>query len=741
MIQQGRSRDVNRRQIIGRAAFAGLDINIPRFLPDQNNRTIYYRRCRRTNGSLGEQRRYWEPGRSIWAGEIRMIRRRMAMTIAAGCAIFISSAATGSPQTQPSTTQPSAAAPAKSDLTDLSLEDLMNVKVTSVSKQVQKISEAPAAITVIGPDDIHRSGLNSIPELLRLVPGMDVAQVNANRWAITSRGINGVFADDLLVLMDGRSLYTPVFGGVRWNAVDYPLDDIDRIEVIRGPGSTLWGSNAVNGVVNIETKPANETQGLSLDSRLGTDQSDESARYGGQIDDDTYYRVYEKAGYTDSDVTDTDDPAHDEWSSYQSGFRIDRYSTPQDTLTFQGDGYYQQLDDVSSVLPGLMYDTDHENGQNVLGRWTHTESDRASTSLQVYYDRQAAQDFPSPYQQDTYDLDFQNRMPLGERMELTWGLGARDSEILFSELYPDEYDPRHWSDYLYSGFVQDQITLVPNQVQFYAGTKLEYDKIVDFQVQPGARLLWTPDDQNSIWAAVSRSVRVPSIYQDTTLDLGGFISTHHDQPAAEQTISYELGYKVQPAKTFTADVTGFYNAYRDLINYNPLLTPTYIPYGVTYANDLEGDTYGGELSANWQALPEWRLAGSYSLLTTIIKPQGTYGPMVPQTIIDSVQGSTPRNQFQVHSYLDLMKNVQWNTSLYYVDALPTLVLPVQEAQTAPMHFRLDMNLSWQPRDNLTISAGVQNILQSRHSEYGNFNSLVASSEVQRAYYVQCSIKF
>ncbi|MGA2233160.1 MAG: TonB-dependent receptor plug domain-containing protein, partial [Tepidisphaeraceae bacterium] len=336
-----------------------------------------------------------------------------------------SPAALPAPATQPNpTTQPVSTSAANSDLTSLSLEDLMNVQVTSVSKQPQKIADAPAAITVIGPDEIQRSGLSNIPELLRLVPGMDVERVNANRWAITSRGLNGTFADDLLVLMDGRSEYTPVFGGVRWASVDYPLEDLDRIEAIRGPGATLWGSNAVNGVVNIETKSARDTQGVLLDSQLSTDESEQTARYGGQIDPDTFYRVYEKASYTDSGVTPLNDPAHDEWSSYQSGFRIDRYSTPQDTLTLQGDGYYQNLLDTYTVLSPPEMLNDYQSGGNLEGRWTHTDSVRSSSELQIYYERTDSDEFPAPSYEDTYDVSFQNRFPLGDRQEMTWGLGA-----------------------------------------------------------------------------------------------------------------------------------------------------------------------------------------------------------------------------------------------------------------------------------------------------------------------------
>jgi len=387
--------------------------------------------------------------------------------------------------------------------------------------------------------------------------------------------------------------------------VDYPLGDLDRIEVIRGPGASLWGSNAVNGVVNIETKAANDTQGWMLDSRVGTDAADESVRYGGKIDDQTYYRVFEKTGYTDSGVSSTNDPTHDEATSYDGGFRIDRYASQQDTLTLEGQGYYQALNDTDDAAPPAVDNTDHESGGDLLGRWTHVQDARNSTSLQFYYDRQISGDSPVDTQQDTFDAEFQDQFALGDRMEVTCGLGARENEIRLTSESDVSFSQPQISDYLYSGFVQDQVTIVPNHLQWFFGTKLEYDKFVNFQVQPDTRLLFTPNEQNSFWGSISRSVRVPSIYQEETINQGGFVSTHDPSPTAETENSYQVGYKVQPAPTFTADVTGFYNAYRDLLNYYSVVTglPPEVAYDVSYANALEGDSYGTEFSADWRVMP------------------------------------------------------------------------------------------------------------------------------------------
>ena len=439
----------------------------------------------------------------------------------------------------------------------------MNVEVTSVAKEPQKIADAPASVTVIGQDDIQRSQLGSIPDLLRLVPGMDVAQVNGDHWAITSRGDNSVLADDLLVLMDGRSLYTPAFGGVVWSAVNYPLMDLDRIEVIRGPGSTLWGSNAVNGVVNIITKSSKDTQGALFDVTGGTQFDIGNIRYGGQIDDNTFYRVYSQYEYTGNDKLAIGDPAHDEWQGMQSGFRFDKYSTPQDTLTLQGDVYEQQLDETTTPLPIIENTRFYDNGGDVLGRWTHTESDRSDTSLQAYYDRQVVSELPLGYEQDTFDVQFQNRFPLGAIQDVTWGLGARDYFIRITDNGILTASPNYRNEYIYNGFIQDQVSIVPNRLQWYMGTKLEYNDLTNLEVEPSTRLLWTPDDRNSIWTAISRSTRVPSIYEESQLSLAGLqVGTQY--PGAESTISYEIGYKVQPIKPLTMDVTGFYNSYSGL---------------------------------------------------------------------------------------------------------------------------------------------------------------------------------
>jgi iron complex outermembrane receptor protein len=311
--------------------------------------------------------------------------------------------------------------------------------------------------------------------------------------------------------------------------------------------------------------------------------------------------------------------------------------------------------------------------------------------------------------------------------------------VLLEDLFANEYSQGEFSDFLYNGFAQDQITIVPDRLQWYVGSKVEYSKVTFFNVQPSTRLLWTPDDRNSVWGAVSRSVRIPSLYQDDNLNLGGFSVTHAPLDP-EQEISYEAGYKVQPVKPFTADVTGFYNTYHNLIDYRPV-TMGGFPVGVLYANDIAADTYGAEVSANWQVNDQWRLSGSYSYLRVVTRPQGMNGSLVPTYVSQAINGSAPRSQLQFHSYYEIMKNLQANISTYYEDALPSLASPPVQSQQVHPYWRLDLGMAWQPAENVTLSAGVRNLLQDRHFESGNFNSSVTPSEVQREFYGECSIRF
>jgi iron complex outermembrane receptor protein len=401
-------------------------------------------------------------------------------------------------------------------LADLSLDELMNLQVTSVSKSKQRIGDSAAAVTVITQDDMQRSGLHQIPEILRLSPGLFVQQGNQfTGWSVSARGFGALFSNKLLVLDDGRTVYTPLFSGVYWNTVDYPIPDLDRIEVIRGPGATLWGSNAVNGVINIISKDAKDTQGLMLNSTVGTSASDVSVRYGGQIDDDTYYRIYTK-GTVDNDLQFSPNPVGENNQSQdaRAGFRVDHYSSDTDTVTVQGDGFNQSASDQlinGQVLPD--YGHDYRSGENLLARWTHVVSDTSDLSLQTYYDHIDFRDGYSTFHGDTFDVDFQHRFELMPNHEIIYGLGGRllANDVGSATLPHPVVDPSARDTYQLSGFIQDTIALVPDRLHLIVGTKLEQDSFTGFDFQPSARLLWTPSEKTSVWGAVSRAIRTPSL--------------------------------------------------------------------------------------------------------------------------------------------------------------------------------------------------------------------------------------
>jgi iron complex outermembrane receptor protein len=671
--------------------------------------------------------------------------------------------AAAEPQTDPSTaatTQPAAAvspgsthaAPAGEDLTNLSLEDLMNVQVYSAAKHTQRAAETPAAFTVISQEDIQRSGMTSIPDLLRLVPGLDVAQINSNQWAISSRGFNDLYSNKLQVLMDGRSVYTPLFSGVYWESIDYVLPDLDRIEVVRGPGATLWGANAVDGVINITSKSAKDTQGWLAEGIGSNEEQQGAVRYGGQLSSDTYFRVYTKYRRYDDYETANGDDANDNWQDVRGGFRIDKYASADDTLTLQGDVYNERVAQTLNypvLTPPYISErrvSNNDDGGNVLGRWKHIISDTSDFSLQAYYDRIVRDDVELGYALDTVDIDFQHRFALNERNELIWGGDVRFLADDISSTPRATFFPSRRDDYLVSAFVQDDLTVVPDRLHFIVGTKLEQNSYNGFEPEPSGRLLYTPNDRNTFWGAISRAERNPSrweqdsrlLYSTTptalglpaqvdTFGVGGFTS--------EKLLAYELGYRVKATQSLSFDLSGFYNSYDSLrggVTGAPRFVATPSPHlliPVTLNNGIYGDTFGTELAANWNISPNWRVTGSYTWLETDLHhDNGT-----SDTLAAIYQGSSPRNQFQLHSYYDVTKNLELNTSLYYVEDLKT--------GNVPGYTRVDAGMTWRPRDALSFSLGAQNIFDNHHPEFSSPLFITATTEVPRTYYARMELQY
>ncbi len=643
----------------------------------------------------------------------------------------------------------------------LSLQELMNLDVTSVAKAPQAYGEAPAAIQVVTGEEIEQSGASSIPEALRLADNLEVAQENAHDWAISARGFNANLANKLLVLIDGREVYTPLYGGVEWNAQDYLLQDIDRIEVISGPGGTLWGADAVNGVINITTKSAKDTQGLYMEAGGGSELQDfTGVRYGGTLASNVYFRIYGKYFDRNSEVFSNGNNAADSWGMGQGGFRIDSEASAQNHLTLQGDFYSQGEDDGS-------IGNEKSSGGNVLGRLSHTFSSDSDMSLQLYYDRTflsqpfSASPAAPPYytgfsaaslidELDTYDLDFQHRIHLGERDNVVWGLGYRFTHEVDEDLSVVRFSPPVLNQNLYSGFVQDQIML-HEKLFLTIGSKLEHNDYTGLEAEPSGRLQWNITDKQMVWAAVSRAVRTPSRYDEDLEVVSGLVNPPHPYQfptdylkggsdfISETEIAYELGYRAQLGARASGSISAFYNDYNDLrsVSSTPT-TATYIyPYPDIFQNNLEGDTYGFEASANYQVLDGWRLHGGYDLLKEDIhaKPGSKD--------VDGALNETadPQQQFSLRSSIDLLRDVELDTMFRWVDKLTIDSSPTGGpiAGTVPSYCEMDARIGSRVSKHLELSLVGQNLLHERHVEYG-FPS-ASREEIGRSVFVKVSYRW
>ena len=639
------------------------------------------------------------------------------------------------------------------DVTSMSLEDLMNMQVTSVSKRSQKVADAAAAVFVITQEDIRRSGATSIPDALRMVPGLEVAQIDQNKWAIGSRGFNGRFDNKLLVLIDGRSVYTPLFSGVYWNVQDVVLEDVDRIEVIRGPGATLWGANAVDGVINIITKSAKATQGGLVSAGAGSQEATaETVRYGAKVKDSTYYRVYGKYYDWYPSIDPAGATASDGWHALRGGFRVDSNVTTRDSVTVQGDLYHDNFGETLTV-PSLTSpnfwstypNNGRESGGDLLGRWNHSFS-RSSTSLQMYYDRTNIAD-PTVFgdHESVYDIDFQHDIHLGESQELVWGLGYRSIRDTNGSSFTVALLPDHSSLNQYSAFVQDEVNLLDNHMHITVGSKFEHNPFTGFEFEPNVRVLGTLTNKQSVWAAVSRAVRTPALTEEgLQLNVGivppGTAPFNSPLPlveaifgspqfGSEDLLAYEVGYRVQATNSFSLDIAAFYNNYTNLRSAEPgapILVgspvPSYVVLPFVASNKMSGGTYGIEPFAEWKILPRWKLMGSYSFLRMNIHKNANSLDPTP----DLPNGASPRHQYYFRSSLDLPKHFEQDLMLRYVDKLPSLNMP--------SYYSLDLHIGWKPISQIQLSFGAQNLLNSQHLEFIPEFINTLPTQVRRTYF-------
>ncbi len=603
-------------------------------------------------------------------------------------------------------------------LKQLSLEQLMNMDVTSVSKHPEKLLETASAIQVITHDDIQRSGASSLPEALRLAPNLEVAQINSHDWAISARGFNNATANKLLVMIDGRTVYTPLYAGVFWDAQSVLLEDIDRIEVISGPGGTLWGANAVNGVINIISKSARDTQGTYVSGGGGSFLQDfGGVRYGGVIGSNLFYRVYGQRFDRNSTLSSNGSDGADAWDMTQGGFRMDYYPSEMNTLTLQGDAYSGSEEQAANNDVTL-------DGENVLGRWTRTYSDESDLTVQAYFDR-TWRNTPNTYAEDlkTYDFDFQHRFPLGERQSITWGGGYRLLQDGVQNSAALAFLPANDNLQVFNGFVQDEITLFPDRLKFTIGTKLEHNDFSGFEVEPSARMAWTPDERQTVWAAVSRAVSSPSRIDRDFFVPGTppYLIVGGTNFQSETVIAYELGYRVEPVQKLSLSLATYFNQYDDLRSVEQTGPASY-----QIQNGLDGESWGMELSANFQATDWWRLRGGYTYLHEKLwqKPgqvdvSGVYA-----------QADDPQNQFSLQSIADLPAHFQFDVTARYVDTLPS--------PSVPSYFTFDARIAWTYKNHLEIALVGQNLWAPQHLEFG---SAATGQEIPRSVYGKVTCRF
>ncbi|MEJ1963082.1 MAG: TonB-dependent receptor [Gammaproteobacteria bacterium] len=598
-------------------------------------------------------------------------------------------------------------------LKQLSVEDLMNVEVYSASRHLEPTQAAPSAIFVLTGDDIRRSHATSVPEALRLVPGVQVARVDGNKWAVSMRGFNSREANKLLVLVDGRSIYDQLFSGTLWESQDFMLEDIDRIEVIRGPGGTLWGANAFNGIINIVTKKAGETQGVLGSAASGSeDKYAVDARYGWQSGDKQFARVYVKAYERDTGYSQTVAP-YDESRARRAGFRWDWGDGSQNTLRVSGDIFH--ADTGIRDDPSLTEDVIHE-GRNVLTHWSHELSPGNTVQVQLYYDHVSYESFGFDQRRDTYDLELQQSLHAGSRNLIVWGGGFRqmrdDTHSGLSGLV--DVLPLSRSDQVQTVFAQDTIGLVPERLNLTLGLKYESTDYASAEWLPNVRLAWTPNADQTWWASVGEATRTPSrLESDLT-----FLSTIRlgDQFHAEHVRAYELGQRQLVTSGLWYDVALFYNDYTDLRTSEA---------GGLARNFMYGHSSGAEVALRWEPLDFWRIDTAYTwlLMGLGLDPQSTSNPFQ----LGYIEGLAARNQASIRSALDLPQNVQIDSTLRYVGRLASL--------NYPAYTELDLGLTWAVRPGFDVMLVGQNLLHDHHPEQAfAFSSSGMPTEVQRSVY-------
>ncbi len=628
------------------------------------------------------------------------------------------------------------------DLSQVSIEDLMNIEITSASRKEQRVADVAAAVFVITQDDIRRSGMTAIPDLLRLAPGVEVAQINSNKWAVSVRGFNALYANKLLVLIDGRSVYNRIFSGVLWDTEDLMIDDIDRIDVIRGPGAAIWGANAVNAVINIVTKATADTQGGLARVEGGRFGQQAAVRYGGALGA-ARYRVYSQWSGRDQSLIAPGTRADDASHSVTTGFRAD-WATQPDAFMLQGDftagqarALWPNLDPQSAAREPIANDPTDTQGGHVLGRWTRTRASGASLQIQSFVDIAGRQEPVGNYRRRAVDLDTQYHTALGAHQDLVAGAGYRFIAEKFDGHVGLSLTPAHSNSSLLTAFVQDEIGLFGNRLAITLGSQVQYDSVSGAGVQPTARVMWKALPRQRLWAATSRALRTPSLNErGIRLDYPPapgpsglpLIVTSLGNPVAktEEFVDVEVGYRLEIGTAGSIDVTGFGGRYDNLVT-QELAAPVvqFVPspqilLATHLSNELEATTRGLEVAGHWAPFSLLRFDGSYTAFH--VTPHLAAGSADASAA--SSDGSAPRTKWQLQSVFSPSTRATFGVALFHVGAL-------EQLQVDP-YTRVDVSAEWRFTSRLSAMAIGQNLFDAAHAEFAGGGSLLLATQVPRS---------
>jgi iron complex outermembrane receptor protein len=621
-----------------------------------------------------------------------------------------------------------ASAQSTADLTRISVEELMRVEVTSVSKKERPLGTSPAAVFVLTNEDIRRSGLTSLPELLRLVPGIHVARIDGSKWALTARGFNGRYANKLLVLVDGRTVYSPLSSGVFWDEVDTSLEDIDRIEVIRGPGATMWGANAVNGVINVITKAAGSTPGTMVSLATGSeDRLAAGVRHGGTLGDGLHWRVWGKAFDREPLARPDGRAAHDGWRMGRGGFRADYQASDVDDVTLQGDLYSGHEDQTSSALTltppyrRLFDERADVDGRNVVARWTRTHSPRSQSTMQAFADHTSRREYLLDHERTTIDVDFQHRQALGSRHDLVWGTGYRHGHTRLANSEMVRFADTHRHDWLFSAFAEDEVAVVPDRLMLTLGMKVERNGYTGVELQPNVRALWSLSERESLWTAVTRGVRTPSLLENgANVDVSAapgpqglpivIAVVGQGVPEPERLWASEVGYRRQWS-TVSLDLAAFRNSYAHLSSLAPS-TPEFVAGAMPFvrvpyliADDLRGTGYGVEASGTWRARQGWTLTAGYTFLALDLTSNGAE----QDVRFEWSEDDSPRHQVLLRSLASFGSRWEADATIQARGS--------SDEHRVPAYTRLDIRAGYRVSDQLKISVAGLNLLEARHAEF------------------------